>query len=91
MTPAKKTSKKAAPEKKPAVNAPLPPDMIGTKEAAELCGITPRLLRVILRDSGKGTGGDRYQWKKDDPFLKKLPVLIEEHRNAKRKPEAAKE
>ena len=80
MTTAKKT-------KKPPVAAPLPEGMLGTKEAATLCNVTPRLLRVVLRSLGKGTGGERYQWKKDDPFLKKLPALIADHKS---KTEAAK-
>jgi hypothetical protein len=70
--------KKTPPAK---VAAPLPEGMLGTKEAAELCKVTPRLLRVVLRSLGKGTGGERYQWKKDDPFLKKLPALIAEHKS----------
>lgn len=75
------TAKKTAAAKKPPVAAPLPEGMLGTKEVAELCKVTPRLLRVILRIIGKGTGGERYQWKKDDPFLKKLPALIAEHKS----------
>ena len=65
-----KTAKKIAtkkPTKKPAVNAPLPEGMIGTAEAAALCKVSPRLLRIVLRDTGKGTGGKRYAWKENDP------------------------
>ncbi|MGD0415712.1 MAG: hypothetical protein ABSA80_10200 [Terriglobales bacterium] len=74
------TAKKAA-AKKPPIAAPLPEGMLGTAEAAKLCNVTPRLLRVVLRSLGKGTGGERYQWKKNDPFLAKLPALIAEHKS----------
>lgn len=72
---------------KPPVKAPLPEGMLGTKEVAAKLKIEPRLLRVVLRSLGKGTGGERYQWKENDPFLAKLPALIAEHKS---KAEAAK-
>lgn len=79
MTTAKKTAEKK-PAAKPAVAAPLPEGMIGTKEVAARLKIEPRYLRVVLRSLGKGTGGERYQWKENDPFLAKLPALIAEHK-----------
>jgi hypothetical protein len=68
------TTKKKATEKKAttALNQPLPEGMLGTKEVAAKLGIEPRHLRVVLRSMGKGTGGERYVWKKDDPFLHKI-------------------
>jgi hypothetical protein len=66
---------------------PLPEGMLGTKEVAARLKIEPRVLRVVLRSQGKGTGGERYAWKENDPFLAKLPGLIAEHKS---KAEAAK-
>jgi hypothetical protein len=77
MTTAKKTAEKKPPTK---VAAPLPEGMLGTKEVAARLKIEPRYLRVVLRSLGKGTGGERYQWKENDPFLSKLPALIAEHK-----------
>jgi hypothetical protein len=78
MTTAKKTAEKKPPAK---VAQPLPEGMLGTREVAAKMKIEPRLLRVVLRSLGKGTGGERYQWKENDPFLAKLPALIAEHKS----------
>jgi hypothetical protein len=86
MTSAKKTAEKK-PHAKPAVAAPLPEGMLGTKEVAARLKVEARYLRVVLRSLGKGTGGERYQWKENDQFLAKLPALIAEHKS---KAEAAK-
>jgi hypothetical protein len=85
MTTAKKNAEKKPPAKGPA--QPLPEGMLGTKDIAGRLKIEPRFLRVVLRSLGKGTGGERYQWKENDPFIAKLPALIAEHKS---KAEAAK-
>ena len=77
MTTATKTAGKKPAAKSPI--QPLPEGMLGTKEVAARLKIEPRLLRVVLRSLGKGTGGERYAWKENDPFLAKLPALIAEH------------
>jgi hypothetical protein len=74
MTTTKKNVAKTPPAQ------PLPDGMLGTKEVAARLKIEPRLLRVVLRSLGKGTGGDRYQWKENDPFLAKLPALVADHK-----------
>lgn len=75
MATAKKSSKKPAPP-----NQQLPEGMLGTKDVAERLHISPRELRVVLRSLGKGTGGERYAWKENDPFLAKLPELIKQQK-----------
>jgi hypothetical protein len=77
------TTKKKADKKSP--NQPLPEGMLGTKDVAARLKVEPRLLRVVLRSLGKGTGGERYAWKENDPFLAKLPALIAEHKSKEAK------
>ncbi len=55
---------------------PTETKMLGTKEVAAQVKVEPRYLRVLLRRIKGKAPGDRYQWKPDDPFLKKLPGLI---------------
>jgi hypothetical protein len=79
VTTAKKNAAKKPAPKSP--NQPVPEGMLGTKEVAAKLKIEPRYLRVVLRSLGKGTGGERYQWKENDPFIAKLPALIAEHKS----------
>jgi hypothetical protein len=83
------TKKKSDTEPKPAANGhakktplnqPLPEGMLGTAEMAKLLKIEPRKLRVILRASGHGTGGERYMWKEAD--LPKLAAMVKKHEDA---------
>ena len=60
-----------------ALNAPLPDGMLGTGEVAKLLKLEPRKLRVILRASGRGTGGERYMWKESD--LHKLEAMVKNY------------
>lgn len=61
--------------------------MIGTKEVAARLKIEPRYLRAMLRKISGKAPGQRYEWKPNDPFLKKLPELIKAE---EKKAEAAK-
>jgi hypothetical protein len=61
--------------------------MLGTKEVAAKLKIEPRYLRMMLRKISGKAPGERYAWKPTDPFLKKLPGLIEAE---EKKAEAAK-
>lgn len=90
-TKKKAATKTATDEKKSttALNQPLPEGMLGTKEVAAKLGIEPRHLRVVLRSLGKGTGGERYMWKRDSPELHKIAEAVKEH-DAKVKEETAK-
>lgn len=61
---------------------------LGTKDVADRLKIDPKYLRTILRslDKYNDSGHTRYEWKKDDPFLDKLPGIVkkykEEHERA---------
>lgn len=49
--------------------------MLGTKEVASRLKMKPKELRSLLRKiTGKTPG--HYEWKADDPFLKKLPAMV---------------
>jgi len=50
--------------------------MLGTKDVAAMLKVEPRYLRVMLRRIHGKAPGQRYEWKANDPFLKKLPTLI---------------
>jgi hypothetical protein len=50
--------------------------MLGTKEVATRLKMKPKELRSLLRKINGKASGERYEWKTDDPFLKKLPQLI---------------
>ena len=76
MTTKKKATKHEE-KKTTSLNQPLPDGMLGTKEGAAKLKIEPRHLRVILRASGHGTGGERYMWKESD--LPKLAAMVKEH------------
>jgi hypothetical protein len=52
---------------------------LGTKELSARLKITPKELRAHLRRISGKSPGVRYEWKENDPFLKKLPALIKEH------------
>jgi len=69
-------TKKADEVKKPAT--------LGSKEVAAMFNLDPKYLRQILRGSGR-LGHDkhtRYEWEKDDPFLKKtLPEIIAKYKD----------
>jgi hypothetical protein len=54
-------------------------ETLTTKEVAKQLKITPKELRAHLRRISGKSPGVRYEWKSDDPFLKKLPALIKEH------------
>lgn len=49
---------------------------LGTKDVAAMLKVEPRYLRVMLRRIKGKAPGERYEWKPNDPFLKKLPELI---------------
>lgn len=52
------------------------PDMLHTSDVAKILHIDAKVLRKHLRAiNGKATG-QRYEWKPNDPFLKKLPDLV---------------
>ena len=52
------------------------PEMLHTSDVAAMLKIDGKVLRKHLRAiNGKATG-QRYEWKPNDPFLKKLPELI---------------
>jgi len=69
---------------KKADEAKKPPVTLGSKEVAAMFNLDPKYLRQILRGSGK-LGHDkhtRYEWAKDDPFLKKtLPEIIAKYKD----------
>jgi len=54
---------------------------LGTREVAAKLKIEPSFMRVVLRSLGKGTGGDRYLCRENDPLLAKLPTLIAGYRD----------
>jgi len=64
------------------------PKILGTREVAAKLKLDPKTLRKHLRAiRGKATG-QHYEWKENDPFLKKLPALIkaqEERESASKK------
>jgi hypothetical protein len=60
--------------------------MLHTSDVAKLLKIDPKTLRKHLRSINGKSSGQRYEWKENDPFLKKLPGLIE----AQQEKEAAK-
>jgi hypothetical protein len=62
-------------------------ETIGTKELAAKLKIDPKTLRKHLRAINGEASGKRYEWKPNDPFLKKLPELI---KGAEAKESAAK-
>ncbi len=49
---------------------------LGTKELAAKLKIDQKTLRKHLRAINKKASGERYEWKENDPFLRKLPELI---------------
>ena len=58
------------------------PEMLGTKDVADRLKIDPKRLRVILRSIPAQQLGDdkgRYEWKPSDPFLDKLPSIIDKY------------
>jgi hypothetical protein len=66
-------------------------ETIGTKEVAAKLKVEPRYLRMMLRKISGKAPGERYAWKPTDPFLKKLPGLIEaEEKKTQAKAKAAK-
>ena len=50
--------------------------MLGTKEVAARLKLDPKELRALLRKISGKAPGVRYEWKQNDPFLRKLPQLI---------------
>jgi hypothetical protein len=74
---AEKAAPKEAAEKKPKEKPA--PTMRGTKEVAKQLGVDPKFFRAVLRASGKGSDGQRYEWKIGDP-LKAERKLIEDYR-----------
>lgn len=51
-------------------------EMLHTADVAKMLKIDPKMLRKHLRIINKKAPGTRYEWKENDPFLKKLPELI---------------
>jgi hypothetical protein len=58
-------------------------EMLHTSDVAAILKIDPKVLRKHLRAISGKAPGTRYEWKPNDPFLKKLPGLIKarEERN----------
>lgn len=56
--------------------------LLGTKDVADKLKIDSKYLRTILRslDKYNDSGHTRYEWKKDDPFLDKLPGIVQKYR-----------
>lgn len=67
-------------------------EMLGTKEIAKNLNIKPGLLRRVLRSQKKGNDGEytRYRWKKGDPFLAKIPKLVDEYKEGRERDSKAK-
>jgi hypothetical protein len=61
------------------------PKMLGTKEIAARLKLKPKTLRSLLRKISGKAFGERYEWKLDDPFLKKLPAMIKEQKTKAKK------
>ncbi len=64
------------------------PEMLHTSDVAKMLKIDAKVLRKHLRAINGEATGQRYEWKPNDPFLKKLPDLIkaqEEKEAAKKK------
>ena len=51
-------------------------DMLYTADVAKMLKLDPKTLRRYLREISGKAPGTRYEWKPNDPFLKKLPDLI---------------
>jgi hypothetical protein len=52
------------------------PKILHTADVAKLLKIDAKMLRKHLRIINKKAPGTRYEWRENDPFLKKLPDLI---------------
>ena len=69
-------------------------EMLYTSDVAKMLKLDPKVLRKHLRAISGKAPGQRYEWKPNDPFLKKLPDLInaqeEKESAAKAKKAAAK-
>jgi hypothetical protein len=50
--------------------------MLHTSDVAKMLHIDSKVLRKHLRAINGIAPGTRYEWKPNDPFLKKLPELI---------------
>jgi len=85
MATKKEVEAPAKKEKKPEA-----PKMWGTKDVAKQLGVDPKFFRSVLRAAGKGSEGQRYEWKIGDP-LKAERKMIEEYkeRQEERKANAA--
>lgn len=53
-------------------------EMLSAKEVAAKFKMDPKRFRALLRKINGKAPGERYQWKPNDPFLKKLPQLIKD-------------
>ncbi len=74
--------KKAAPEK----------TTLGTKEVAAKLGVEPKFLRAVLRSNDRGSAGERYSWKPDDPLTKEKKLIADyQAKQEERKANAAKD
>jgi hypothetical protein len=63
-------------------------EMLHTSDVSAMLKIDSKVLRKHLRAISGKAPGTRYEWKPNDPFLKKLPELIkaqEEKEQAARK------
>ena len=76
---------------KPEAKAAKPEaEMLHTSDVATMLKIDSKVLRKHLRTISGKAKGQRYEWKSNDPFLKKLPELIkaqEEKESAAKKKE----
>lgn len=57
-------------------NASIEAEMLHTSDVAKMLKLDPKTLRKHLREISGKAPGTRYEWKPNDPFLKKLPDLI---------------
>jgi hypothetical protein len=62
----------------------------GTSDVAKQLGIDPKTFRAMLRQSGQGSGGHRYEWPIGDP-LKKERRMIEDWKEKQEERAAARE
>lgn len=67
-------AEKAAP-KKAAEKKKETPTSMGTKEAAKQLGVDPKFFRAVLRQAGKGTDGQRYEWPIGDKLVAERRLL----------------
>lgn len=83
--------KNAVAEKAPKAKKEKPaPTTWGTKQVAQQLGVDPKFFRQVLRTAGKGSEGQRYEWKIGDPLKAERKLIADYNkRQEERKANAA--